>query len=76
MDTIRLLHIAPDPGGGWLVEADDHQIVASSYDELDEAVRDAHAYVAAHRGWRVVVHDHGNPAAGRDGYEEARPAAV
>jgi hypothetical protein len=52
-----VVHVAPDPSGGWLVEADDGRII-SSHDALATATREARAY-ATPRGWDVVVHDRG-----------------
>ena len=55
---MKVLHVAPDPHGGWLVEAGDRCIPTSSYEDFAEAIRDAQDYAAAHVGWRVVVRDH------------------
>jgi hypothetical protein len=52
-----VVHVAPDPRGGWLIETDDGRII-SSYDALATAQREASAY-AAPLGWDVVVHDRG-----------------
>jgi hypothetical protein len=62
----RVLHVAPDPRGGWLVEAEDHRINPSSYEDLESARQEAQSYAAAH-GWRVVVHDEVRPAAADPG---------
>lgn len=58
-----VLHVAPDPGRGWLVEAGNRRMAVSSYPDLEQARSEAEAYAAAH-GWRLIVHDHANPAAG------------
>jgi hypothetical protein len=52
-----VVHVAPDPRGGWLIETDDGRII-SSHDALATATREARAY-AAPRRWEVVVHDRG-----------------
>ena len=54
-----ILHVAPDPRGGWVVEAGDHSIWASTYATREQACREAGALIE--RGWRMVVHPH--PAA-------------
>jgi hypothetical protein len=60
-----VLHVAPDPRGGWLVEATHQSLPANNYATRQEACRQASAYVA--HGWRLVIHEH--PAA------EQHPAA-
>ena len=57
-----VLHVGPDPRGGWLVEAEDHRIVPSSYQDLEHARREAQSYATAY-GWRLIVHDERHPAA-------------
>jgi hypothetical protein len=52
-----VVHVAPDPRGGWLIETGDGCII-SSHNALATATREAHAY-ATPRGWEVVVHDRG-----------------
>jgi hypothetical protein len=56
-----VVHVAPDPRGGWLVEADG--CIIASYDTLGAAKVEAYAY-AAHKRARVIVHDRTQPAAG------------
>ena len=54
-----ILHVAPDPRGGWLVETTHQTLPAYNYATRQEACRQASAYVA--HGWRLRVHEH--PAA-------------